>query len=151
MPVRSSHSPAFSLAEVLLALGVVSFALVALMSLLPVGLKSFRQADITMTEAQIAQSLVNQFQLAGFTNAVAMRTSTYNFTRDGHPVSGSNGSSADTVYTVTVRTATNVALPNAATGGKPSANILSVLFFITCKSSPQITNVIPAYISNDGS
>ena len=149
MPVRSSHSPAFSLAEVLLALGVVSFALVALMSLLPVGLKSFRQADITMTEAQIAQSLVNQFQLGGFTNGIATGTSMYSFTRDGHPVSGGNLS--DALYTVTVRTATNVALPNAATGGKPSANILSVLFLITCKSSPQTTNVIPAYISNNGS
>ncbi|SDU29342.1 Verru_Chthon cassette protein B [Verrucomicrobium sp. GAS474] len=139
---------AFSLVEVLLALGIVSFALIGLMSLLPVGLKTFHQADMTTTETQIAQTLVNRLQLSGFTNALGGGNASYYFTSEGQPTADRGGQ--NTLYTVTVTAATNVALPGAA-GGSHSANILSLLFSITCKTAPQTTNVIPAYISNNGS
>lgn len=44
-PVRCAHRRAFSLVEVTLALGVIAFALVALIGLLPTGLKSQQQAQ----------------------------------------------------------------------------------------------------------
>ncbi|HEY8965321.1 MAG TPA: Verru_Chthon cassette protein B [Candidatus Methylacidiphilales bacterium] len=148
-PVRKSAvATAFSLVEVLLALGLVSFALIGLMSLLPVGLKTFRQADMTTTETQIALALANQLQLSGFTNALKGGNASYYYNADGQPAADRGG--PGTLYTVTVSAATNVSLPSSGPG-KASANIVALLFSITCKTAPQTTNVIPAYISNNGS
>ncbi len=62
---RASHWPtghgfstrAFSLIEEVLALAIVSFALISVMGLIPVGLHTFRTANGISTESQIVQSL----------------------------------------------------------------------------------------------
>lgn len=51
---------AFTLVEVTLAIGIVSFAFVAMFGLLPVGLSVSRQAIDTTIEAQIVQKLKTQ-------------------------------------------------------------------------------------------
>jgi type II secretory pathway pseudopilin PulG len=54
-PFRTSRSsPAFSLIEVVMAIGIVAFALVALMGLLPAGLSAQRQA---LSRARCVQAL----------------------------------------------------------------------------------------------
>jgi uncharacterized protein (TIGR02598 family) len=61
-----SKSAGFSLVEVALAIGIVAFAFVALMSLLPAGLTTFRRAlDISIC-TQIAQRIVSEAQQADF-------------------------------------------------------------------------------------
>ncbi len=61
-----SKATGFSLVEVALAIGIIAFAFVALMSLLPAGLTTFRRAlDISIC-TQIAQRLVSESQLVDF-------------------------------------------------------------------------------------
>ena len=56
----------FSLVEVVLALGIVGFALVALFGMLPFGLNVFRQAIDKTVGAQIAQEMTNMVQRTPF-------------------------------------------------------------------------------------
>lgn len=57
---------AFSIVEIMLAIGVVAFAFVALMGLLPVGLDGFRNALDTSVRSQIVQRLVTDAQQTDF-------------------------------------------------------------------------------------
>jgi uncharacterized protein (TIGR02598 family) len=60
------HRGGFSLIEVALAIGITSFALLAIVGLLPVGTSTFRQAIDTAVTAQIAQRIVNDAQQTDF-------------------------------------------------------------------------------------
>jgi uncharacterized protein (TIGR02598 family) len=65
IPPKSKPS-GFSLVEVALAIGIVAFAFVALLSLLPAGLTTFRRAlDISIC-TQIAQRIVSEAQQVDF-------------------------------------------------------------------------------------
>jgi uncharacterized protein (TIGR02598 family) len=66
--VKLSHlrQAAFSLVEVALALGVVSFSLMALIGLVPVGLGHFRDAIDATVGSQIAQRVVTDAQQTDF-------------------------------------------------------------------------------------
>ena len=59
-----SHSAGFSLVEVVMAVGVAAFALVALLGLLPSGLKTFKSTMNTAVGSQIAQRVFNDMQIA---------------------------------------------------------------------------------------
>src|SRR6266404_1865435 len=62
MKQRSRSCSAFSLAEVTLALGVAAFALVAVMGMLPVGLK-VQQASVQQTTAnEIMAAILNDLR-----------------------------------------------------------------------------------------
>lgn len=63
-PPRSSR--AFSLVEVALSIGIIAFAFVALLSLLPAGLTTFRRALDTSICTQISQRIVSEAQLSDF-------------------------------------------------------------------------------------
>jgi type II secretory pathway pseudopilin PulG len=60
------QAQAFSLVEVVLAIGVVSFAFVAILGLLPAGMTQFRQAVDTTVCAQIAQRVIGDAQQMDF-------------------------------------------------------------------------------------
>jgi uncharacterized protein (TIGR02598 family) len=67
IPTRIRRSPAaFSLVETVLALGIVAFAFVGLMGMLPAGLQTFRKAVDTTVGAQIAQRVVGDAQQTDF-------------------------------------------------------------------------------------
>lgn len=89
--------PAFSLVEVVLALGVVSFAIVAILGVIPVGLNAGRSSQSETRSGQIAQdilsSLASQSQ-ANFATCVIKQPATttaldfsYNITLDGSTAS----------------------------------------------------------------
>ena len=65
---RFSRRGAFSLVEVVLAVGVAAFALVALLGLLPAGLKTFKGSMNTAVGAQIAQRIFNDIQVSDWAN-----------------------------------------------------------------------------------
>ncbi len=65
IPSKSKPS-GFSLVEVALAIGIVAFAFVALMSLLPAGLTTFRRALDVSICSQIAQRIVSEAQQVDF-------------------------------------------------------------------------------------
>lgn len=61
---RGEH--AFSLVEVVLALGIVSFVIVGIMGLLLLGMSTFRRSIDTTVQAQIAQRIISDAQLTDF-------------------------------------------------------------------------------------
>jgi uncharacterized protein (TIGR02598 family) len=60
--VSRARLSAFSLAEVLLAMAITSFALLTLLAVLPEGLNSLQDAQKQAAEARIVQQLTTQFQ-----------------------------------------------------------------------------------------
>jgi uncharacterized protein (TIGR02598 family) len=56
--MRKSKKQAFSLVEVVLALGIVAFAFVAILGLIPAGMSSFRQAINISVCSQIGQKVI---------------------------------------------------------------------------------------------
>lgn len=71
MRLRKSRA-AFSLVECVLALGVVGFAFVSLVGVIPVGLNTFRSAIDGTVSAQISQRVVAEARQAKFTELLAL-------------------------------------------------------------------------------
>lgn len=74
----------FSLIEVTLALGIVSFALITILGVMPVGLNTLRDAVDETTETQIVRQLGAEASLLPFTDIKAtMDGKTYYFDDEG--------------------------------------------------------------------
>ena len=67
---KASLRAGFSLVEVVLAVGVISFAFVAIMGLIPAGLTQFRQAMDTSVGSQIAQRVIFDAEQTDFDTLV---------------------------------------------------------------------------------
>ena len=65
-PPAKRSDQGFSLVEISLALGIIAFAFIALLGLLPVGLQTFRQAIDTGNEARIMQSFMTKLEATEF-------------------------------------------------------------------------------------
>lgn len=94
MPIHRKSSPrrlkAFSLVEVVLAIGVVSFAMMAVLGTLPVGLKSSQQSRSQVATANIARQLQGELQQISFNTKSAdtltvenLADNSYYFTLEG--------------------------------------------------------------------
>jgi len=81
--IQNSASAAFSLIEVTLAIGIVSFALLAVVGLLPVGLRSVKNANEQAAAANVMNAIADALRtasstdLATFTNSFAGQTISY--------------------------------------------------------------------------
>ncbi len=122
---------AFSLVEVALALGILSFALVGLMGILPVGLSTFHRSTDNSTGAQIAQRLINEAGQTDFSTLVGTVASTpvvRYFDNEGNELPAANKSQAvfNTNLVVTSGTA-GTALPGGAAATAPNANLATVV------------------------
>ncbi len=106
----------FTLVEVVLALGVCSFALLSLMALMPVSLNSARHSLEISRVSKAFQKVSSELTQSQFSNVAAMTTTTYEFDYDGNEPTNS----ADTYYTVF---ATVAASPIA---NQSSTNLLRV-------------------------
>ena len=73
-PARRFLSAAFSLVEVTLAIGVMGFAFVAIIGLVPVGLSNFRQTKNVSVASDIAARILSELQDTPFTNLVGATT-----------------------------------------------------------------------------
>ena len=110
--MRRRARGAFSLVEVALALGIVSFAFVGLFGLLPAGLSLFHQAMDNSVGSQIVQRLVNEAQQTDFPTltggATGIQHSTRYFDDQGNEVTAIN----DSIYTADVSVVGSTPLPN---------------------------------------
>lgn len=86
----------FSLVEVTLCLGVVAFALVALMGILPVGLMSAREAITQTAQTQILKRISSELELLPFTDLSAYIAQSRTYDYDGKETTNSS----DAVYEV---------------------------------------------------
>lgn len=113
---------AFSLVEVTIALGLVSYALLALMGLFTVGLTSSRDSSVETALSQIALHAASKYSSS--TNV------SYNYS--GIPSQGT----AEDYFAVMVSTNKNAVIANT------SSNLRMLTVSITTPNNPGITNVI---------
>lgn len=137
-------SPGFTLVEVTLALGLVSFSLVGLMGMLPVGLSNFREAMEIQTQTRIAQQIAAELQLTPF-QTISDGTFETGFPRF-YDDEGAAVSAVESVYTVTTATPGSLELP----GGQANPNTLLLTFGIGKKTAPARTESFSLVASNTG-
>lgn len=137
-------SPGFSLVEVTIALGLVSFSLVGLMGMLPVGLSSFREAMEIQTQTRIAQQIAAELQLTPF-QTISDGTFQTEFPRFYND-EGTSVTAAESVYTVTAAAPGSLELP----GGQGNPNTLLLTFGIGKKTAPDRDEAFSLIASNTG-
>lgn len=122
---------AFSLIEVVISIGIVSFAMVALVGMLPVGLNTFRRAINTTVESQIVQGITSDLQLTDYTKLPATAVVNY-YDEQGMLLSGSGTA---VLYTITVS-------PKALQVGSTTLTPAKTMQIQICNkaASPRTTN-----------
>ncbi len=116
-PKRASS--AFSLVEIALALGVISFAFVALMGLLPIGMTLFGNAMSNSVHAQIVQRVISDAEQTDFPTLASAGTIPPRYFDDqGDEVKTQNAS----IYAVQVSVQASSKLPE----GEVTQNLLTV-------------------------
>lgn len=150
--LRARH--AFSLVEVVLAIGVVSFGLLAVLGLMPVGLTTMRQAMDNSIETQIAKQIGGEALLTPFSTLVTnFAGKTFYYDEQG---TRQTASSDKTRYWAST-TLTNTGFPGSA--NIPSATPLtnSVLTLrldlVTAASASaknRVTNTFNIRVPNSG-
>ena len=118
---RADISSAFSLIEVTLSIGIVAFAFVALLGLLPVGLTTFRQAIDTTVGSQIVQRIVDEAQQTDYPSLIANPVTTRYFDDQGNEVAASAS-----IYTAEIVVTSPSALPNTTTPASASLATITV-------------------------
>lgn len=122
--LSSRRVAAFSLVEVVLAIGIVSFAFVGMFGLLPVGLNTFRQAVDSSVGSQIVQRVINDAQQTDFPTLITSGTTTRYFDDQGNELKNSDSNFNSYIYTVEVAVSGTTALPGPSTSG--SSNLATV-------------------------
>lgn len=120
---RHAKGRAFTLIETVLAIGIVSFAFVALMGLLPCGLQVFRKAMDTTLEGQMVQHLVGKLSQTPYSELGDLQGQNFSFDEAGGPVSEEN---ADGIYSASVTLNARPVLPGStgyADGGLTGVTI----------------------------
>lgn len=159
-PITAKISPfgrkttGFSLVEVTLALGIVSFSLVGLLGLLPVGLSNFREARQTMYSAEMIQTLLGKARSMDFTT-LQNATQTYYFDAEG-VLLDSQGSSAFYKAEVvnpanlSIATASIVSASKGDTTSVLNGNILPIVIKLTNLRNNKILGQFPVCLANHG-
>ena len=121
---------AFSLVEVALALGIVAFAMIPVIGLLPIGLASYRKGMDLSVGAQITQRIIDEAQQSDFETLTGNQTSPFAgpvryFSTQGEELTAGQ---PGIIYRVNTRIAPSTALPGAAgtTGGAANLDIATV-------------------------
>ena len=144
MPPRrfSKTETAFSLVEVVLAIAVFTFAFVAILALMPVGLSTARNAVRTSEEMQISDQILNSLEATPFQNLA-------NFTNQYSP-DGTSTNASQSVYFVSVQIVPTVNLPSTVspTSATTTTNLVSVQMTFT--TLDHATNRYAATIANIG-
>ena len=107
-PLKRIGRGGFSLVEVTLAIGIVAFAFMAVLGLIPVGMKTFRSSINTSVSGQIFQRIVNEAQQTDFDTLTSTTPPIRYFDDQGNDV----GSTGRWIYTVNTRISPSTALPS---------------------------------------
>ena len=104
-------SGGFSLVEVVMAIGILSFAMVPLVGMLPTGLNTFRNSIDRSVSTQIAQRIISEARQTGFTNLSSLQVNRY-FTDEGD---ATTETSPNRIYVARTDVITQVAVPGTGT------------------------------------
>jgi uncharacterized protein (TIGR02598 family) len=128
----------FSLVEVAISLAVVSFSMLSILGLVPMGLTNLRQAMNNTVQSQIVQSITSEEQLTSFVN---LQNTSYYYDADGNTTSPSS----QPVYTATV-TISQVSGSSFPVNLANSADKVTIA--IVNKTQPAQTNIYSIIIAN---
>ena len=110
----------FSLVEVVLSIGIIAFAFVAIFSLLPAGMGMFRQSLDNSLGSQIVQRLVNEAQQTDFPTLILTVPTQRYFDDQGNEVDTIKNS----IYTTEVSVVPQTTLPSA--NAAPTSSLATV-------------------------
>ncbi len=132
--IRPLSKPrAFSLIEVVIALSIFSFGLVALLGLFPVGLETFRNSKQKVMHGEIIKLLSSEFSSMRFDQLDSLNGKTYLFAEDGTPVTNSTNSIYQAVVEILK---TNTTLPTGNNSSVPLSDCSTVQIRITQVTDP---------------
>lgn len=119
-----ARSAGFSLVEVLMAIGIVAFAYIAMIGLLPAGMSSFNKAIDNSLGSQIMQRLATEAQQTDFDTLIAPATATTlrYFDAQGNEKTTIAGS----LYTAEVTVLAPTTLPSTSTPASPSLATVTI-------------------------
>lgn len=143
-PFRPRLTAAFTLVEIMIATGLITFSVIAVLGVLPVGLTSLRQSMNQTVEAQIVRSIAAQAVTTSFTNLA--RTSYYEI--DGQLLDSSNGA----YYTATITTAPSV-FPGSQQSTTITDSLVSLNIELIARQNPAAvgtTNTYSIQVANAG-
>lgn len=158
LPMKNSRAVAgFSLVEVTLALGIVSFSLLTMVGVMPVGLSTLKQATEQTTESQIVQKIGCEAYLTSFSKlGTSFSGRTFYYDERGKLLAASPASApAGTRYWAKASVVDSV-FPGSANAGSQGAMANSlVLMRIDILSGPseelaRSTNSYSIQIANAG-
>jgi uncharacterized protein (TIGR02598 family) len=112
---------AFSLVEVVLALGIFSFAILSILGLMATGLNTVKSSSTSMTIANISRNLRADLQATPFTSLTLNSSITYYFTDRGNPTT-----TPANAYYVAVLTPLAPTYPGNAASVLTSANAFNI-------------------------
>lgn len=118
----SRRQGGFSLVEVILSIGIVAFAFVAILGLLPAGLSTFRQAVDNSLGSQIVQRMVNEAQQTDFPTLIFTPKTLRYFDDQGNEVLAIK----DSIYTAQVTVVAETNLP----GKSPTKSLATVTILL---------------------
>lgn len=132
----------FSLIEVTLALGVVGFALTAMIGLMPIGLTSLRSSMESSARADILRQLTSQFQETPFDSLTSSSAMLY-YSDEGVPLDRSDGAFLGVTYEV----CTNTPLLKDSSYNNSHLKAVKILFWTQADrakvaSAASMTNVV---------
>jgi uncharacterized protein (TIGR02598 family) len=129
LPQQAARSQAFTLVEVTLALGLVSFVLLSLLGLFVVGLTSSRDSSLETALSKIAVDVSSSYD----STLPSPYTNAYNY--EGL-TSNQAGSSFQKNFTAKVSTNSTSMIANTST------NLVLITISITSVNNPSVTNII---------
>jgi len=156
-PNGAKTSGGFSLVEVVLALGVMSFALTAIVGLLPLGLSHFRKAVDLTVQAQITQELTSMIQRTPYSDldttlGSSSNPSIFKFDEEGSPSSGDGYVYTATAFLISDSDLNSLLSPTWSTNssGKTLNNIRAIQITISNRANPANSQTITTYVANTG-
>lgn len=131
--------------EVVIALGVISFAAVAVLGLLPTGLSTLRDSVDQSRQTQILRSVAGRAEVTKFS---LLATDGLFFDREGLPVDNADLAA----YTVNIHTGPSVypGSSNAVDLGKSLTALRIEIIWKPFPEAPGRTNAYSLQVSNDG-
>ncbi|XHR28392.1 MAG: Verru_Chthon cassette protein B [Chthoniobacteraceae bacterium] len=114
---------AFSLVEVTLAIGIVAFAFVSILGLIPVGLANFRSAMENSIESQIIQQVASDLQQSNFSDL--KQNQPVRYFDDQGIAKGDSSNTPSNMSGVVYNVNTVVQIPTSGTDGE-STNLATI-------------------------
>jgi len=131
---------AFTLVEVVIAVGLVAFVLTAILGLVAIAANETKNADLKARLAWITEQVTSQYQSQRFSKALANVPTNFAWDYDGMPVI----TNSPTAYFVS--DVSNVTPTNPTNANYPT-NYIALLQVQTSWPSPQLTSTIVSVIS----